>query len=129
MLFTVLKSKNLSVTFSWTPTHGHTSVGQPAKTYVHQLCVDNRYSLDNLPRAMADWDGWRVSAREPRESVLSACLNGDDNNDDRDEFLHRNRNNGRLAFFFLTEDMKTINYWEKSVLFVALEGGANPIPP
>ena len=40
----------------WTPTHGHTSVGQPAKTYIHLLCVDTGYCTENLPRVMAHRD-------------------------------------------------------------------------
>ena len=30
----------------WTPTHGHTSVAQPAKTYIHQFCADTRCCLE-----------------------------------------------------------------------------------
>ena len=44
-------------------THGCTSVGQPARTYLHQLCVDPGCSLENL-RAMDDRDGWRERVSE-----------------------------------------------------------------
>ena len=33
----------------WTPIHGHTSVGYPAKAYIHQVCVDSRCHLEHLP--------------------------------------------------------------------------------
>ena len=34
----------------WTPTHGHTSVDQLAKTYIHKLCADTGCHLEDLPR-------------------------------------------------------------------------------
>ena len=42
-----------------TLTQGHTSVGWPAKTYIQQLCVDTGCRLQDLPKAMANRDGWR----------------------------------------------------------------------
>ena len=48
----------------WGPTHGHINVGQPAKTYIHQLCVDTRYSLEDLPGTMNDRDGWQERIRK-----------------------------------------------------------------
>ena len=41
----------------WTPVHRHTSFGQPRKTYINQLCVDTGYCLEDLPRAVTDWNG------------------------------------------------------------------------
>ena len=38
----------------WTPIYGHTSVGQPTKTYIHQLCTNTWCSLEDLPGAMDD---------------------------------------------------------------------------
>ena len=37
----------------------HASIGRPTRPYLHQFCVDTRYSLANLPRAMDDRDRWR----------------------------------------------------------------------
>ena len=34
------KDKLISDILQWTPTHGHTSVGQPTKTYIHQFWAD-----------------------------------------------------------------------------------------
>ena len=33
------KDELISDILLWTPTHGHTSDGQPAKTYIHQFCA------------------------------------------------------------------------------------------
>ena len=42
----------------WTPTHGHTSVGWPAKTWIHQLCMDPGCCLEGLPNAIANRNWW-----------------------------------------------------------------------
>ena len=41
----------------WTSTHGHTSVVWQAKTYIHQLCANTLYHLEDLARVT---DGERV---------------------------------------------------------------------
>ena len=51
------KYKHISDILLWTPTHGHTSVGQPAKAPIHQLCADTGYYQEDLSRAMTDRDG------------------------------------------------------------------------
>ena len=58
----------------WTLIHGHINVGRPVKTYTHQFCVDTGCRLDSFPRAMVD--------RESKESVLLACLDEDDEDDE-----------------------------------------------
>ena len=45
-------------------THGHPSVGRPAKTYIHQLCVDTGCSLEDLPGAMDDTYRWWEQLQE-----------------------------------------------------------------
>ena len=40
----------------WTTTHRHTSIGQPAKTYIHHLCADTGCSLEDLPEVMENRD-------------------------------------------------------------------------
>ena len=35
------KDKLIIDVFPWTPTHGHTSVGQSAKNYIHRFCTDS----------------------------------------------------------------------------------------
>ena len=42
-----------------TPSHGRAKAGRPATTYMQQLCVDTGCSLENLPEAKDDREGWR----------------------------------------------------------------------
>ena len=48
----------------WTPSHRHASVGRLARTYQPQLCTDTGCSLEDLPEAMDDRDGWRKRVSE-----------------------------------------------------------------
>ena len=50
----------------WTPTHGHAKAGQPAQTYIQQLCEDTGCCPEDLPRAMNDWEEWRERVRDIR---------------------------------------------------------------
>ena len=45
----------------WTPLHG-----RPARIYIQQLCADTGCSLEDLPEAMDDREGWRERIREIR---------------------------------------------------------------
>ena len=45
--------------------HGQTSVSQPAKTYIHQLCTDTECSLEDLPGVMDYRDRWQERVKEP----------------------------------------------------------------
>ena len=38
----------------WTPTHGRAKAGQPARTYIQQLCEDTGCCPEDLPEAMND---------------------------------------------------------------------------
>ena len=60
------KVKLISDFLLWTPTHGHISVGRPAKTYVHQFCTDTVCRLEDLSGSRADWDGLRERIKEVR---------------------------------------------------------------
>ena len=53
------------------PQYGQRSRGRPAKTYIGQLVEDTEYTLDELPNAMNDRDGWRKHVNECRAS--STC--------------------------------------------------------
>ena len=48
----------------WTPMHGCTSVGWPARTYIHQLYADTGCSLEDLPYTMDASDRWREKFKE-----------------------------------------------------------------
>ena len=45
----------------WTSTHGHTNIGWPTKTYIHQHYPDTGCRLEDLTRVMADMDEWQES--------------------------------------------------------------------
>ena len=53
----------------WTPTHGHTSDGWPAKNHIHQFYVDIRCHLEDLLSTIG-MDG----EIESKGSMLLACL-------------------------------------------------------
>ena len=53
----------------WTPSHGRTKAGRPVRTYMQQLCADKGCSLEGLPEAMDDREGWR-------ERVSDICVDG-----------------------------------------------------
>ena len=48
----------------WTTTHVHTSVGQQAETYFHQLNVDTGCRREELFKVLTGWDGRRNRERE-----------------------------------------------------------------
>ena len=41
----------------WTPSHGWTKAGRPARTYIQQLCEDTGCIPEDLPEAMNDREG------------------------------------------------------------------------
>ena len=59
----------------WTPTHGRSKAGRPARTYIQQLCEDTGCCPEDLPRAMNDREEWRERVRI---SVLPARHDDDD---------------------------------------------------
>ena len=61
-----IKDELLSDVLQWTPTHGHTSIGRPTRTYLHQLYTDKGCNLKDLPEAMDDRDERRERVRETR---------------------------------------------------------------
>ena len=61
------KNKLISNILLWTPKHEHSSVRQPAKTYIHQLTEDIRCCVEDFLIGM---DG----KREARKSMLSAQI-------------------------------------------------------
>ena len=94
----------------WTPTYGHTSVGQPPKTYIQQICVDTGFCLENQLRAIDDTDGWkerereRERERESRGFMLLARLHDDDDDDDdikMDVFIYGATEKCKIKCIFL----------------------------
>ena len=72
-----IRYKYISEILLWTATLGHSCVGWPAKIYIHQLCANIGYCLEDLPRAMSDRDGWWV-----RLKGIHAVTTDDDDDDD-----------------------------------------------
>ena len=60
------KDKFLNDILLWTPTYGFARFGQPAKTYIHQLCANTGCCLEDLPDMMDDRDWWWKRVRELR---------------------------------------------------------------
>ena len=58
------KDELISDILLWTPSHGWVKAGWPARTYIQQLCANIGYSLEDLPGAMDDRDGWWERVRE-----------------------------------------------------------------
>ena len=58
------KDEHLINVLLWTLKHGHTSFGQPARTWSRQLCTDTGCSLEDLPGVMDNRDGWRERVAE-----------------------------------------------------------------
>ena len=58
------KDEFISDILLWTPSHEQAKAGWPARTYIQQLCVDTGCSLEYLPGAMDDRDGWQERARK-----------------------------------------------------------------
>ena len=56
----------ISEVLQWTPSQGRAKAGQPARTYIQQLCVDTGCDLEDLPEAIDDRDGWQERARDIR---------------------------------------------------------------
>ena len=50
----------------WTPSHWWEKVGRLARTYVQLLCADTGSSLEDLPEATDNREGWRKMVKEIR---------------------------------------------------------------
>ena len=50
----------------WTPSYGQAKAGQPAWTYIQQLCEDMGCSPEDLPEALNNREEWRERIRDIR---------------------------------------------------------------
>ena len=64
------KEELISDILLWTPAHRRTKVGRPVRTYLQQLCNDTGCSLEDLPGAMNDRDGWRERVKRTRDNMM-----------------------------------------------------------
>ena len=60
------KDELISDVLLWTPTCGQAKAGQPARTYIQQLCEDTGCNPEDLPEAMNNREKWRERVREIR---------------------------------------------------------------
>ena len=63
------KDELVSDVLLWTPAYGQSKAGQPARTYIQQLCDDMGCNPEDLPEAMNDRETW--SRRGSGISVLA----------------------------------------------------------
>ena len=72
------KDELISDVLLWTPSHGRTKAGQPAWTYIQQLCADMGCSPEDPPEAMDDKEGWRERVRDIHDNnEWILCINLD----------------------------------------------------
>ena len=57
--------------FLWNPSHGRAKAGQPARTYIQQLCEDTGCSPEDLPEAMNDRERWWERVRDIRADGMT----------------------------------------------------------
>ena len=55
----------------WTPSYGRAKEGQPARTYIQQLCADTRCSPEDLTKAMDDREVWRERVSNIRADIAT----------------------------------------------------------
>ena len=60
------KDELISDVLLWTPTCGRAKAGQPAQTYIQQLCEDTGCSPEDLPEAMNNREKWWERVRDIR---------------------------------------------------------------
>ena len=48
----------------WTPSHSQAKAGQPAQTYIQQLCEDTGCSPEDMPEVMNDKEEWQEKVRD-----------------------------------------------------------------
>ena len=58
------KDKLISDVLLWTPAYDQAKAGQPARTYIQQLCEDMGCNPEDLPKAMNDREKWRERVRD-----------------------------------------------------------------
>ena len=62
------KDEIVSDVLQWTPAYGQSKAGQPARTFIQQLCDDTGYNSEDLPEAMNDRETWRERVWDIRAS-------------------------------------------------------------
>ena len=50
----------------WTPSHGRTKAGRPARIYIQQFCANTGGIPEDLPEAMDDREAWQERVSDIR---------------------------------------------------------------
>ena len=61
----------ISDILQWTLSYGRAKAGQPARTYIQQLCENTECSLEDLPEAMNNREEWRERVRDIRAGCMT----------------------------------------------------------
>ena len=124
------------------PTYGRVKAGQPARTYIQQLCADTGCSPEDLSEAMNDREKWREISQElPRynTSIAAKIYNALLRNRIEhkiDNILRKNQNDFRrnrsttsqiLTIRRILEDIRSKNL-QATILFVDLLRPSTPFP-
>ena len=65
------KDELVSDVLLWIPAYGQSKAGQPARTYILQLCDDMGCNPEDLPEAMNDRETWRERVRDIRANCTT----------------------------------------------------------
>ena len=65
------KDEIVSDVLLWTPAYGQSKAGQPARTFIQQLCDDMGCNSEDLSEAMNDRETWRERVRDIRASHMT----------------------------------------------------------
>ena len=65
------KDELVSDRLLWTPTYGQAKAGQPARTYIQQLCEDTGCNTEDLPEVMNDMEKWREMVKDIRAGGMT----------------------------------------------------------
>ena len=60
------RNELISKVLQWTPAYGRAKTGQPARTYIQQLCEDTVCSPEDQPETMNDREKWRERVSDIR---------------------------------------------------------------
>ena len=58
------RDEPISDVLLWNPAYGQAKAGQPARTYIQQLCEDMGCGSEDLPETMNDLEKWRERVRD-----------------------------------------------------------------
>ena len=109
---------NWLATFSFGLLHMDVSVLTDRQTYRHRLCVDWRCTIEDIPQAMDNRDGWWESELE--NSVLSVWHDDDDDRFNRWFESFKNPFTDLLALFSCSTNRKPTSLYLSRSFFLSI---------